>query len=155
MRRRGCKGLNLKLGHSKMAGINYSKFELQNYLHSPLFGSEQAQMLLALITRTVRGVKNDFRGMFQDIMCPLGCGKTDTLNNILTCTVLQNHFKSDSLARDNSVLTDIYSTDIHKQKQVTQLFIELMSIRENLISNNPVESTGPCIDLQTPSILSI
>ena len=86
--------MNLKLGHSKMDEINYSKFELQNYLHCPLFGSEQAQMLLALRTRTVRGVKNDFRGMFQDVLCPLGCGKTDTLNNILTCTVLQKHFKS-------------------------------------------------------------
>ena len=146
--------IDKKLNHSKMSDINYSKLELQNYLHCPLFGSEEAQMLFALRTRTVRGVKNDFRGMFQDVMCPVGCGNNDTLKNILTCTVLHKHYKTETLAREHTVLADIYSTDVHKQKQVTQLFTELMKIRENILSNNPVESTGPCINLQRPSILS-
>ena len=63
--------LKTKNNHSKMSETNYKSLELQNYLKSPLFDSESAKMLFALKTRTVRGIKNDFRGMFNDNQCPL------------------------------------------------------------------------------------
>ena len=85
--------------------------------------------------------------MFSDNDCPLRCGGVDTIENILTCPVLQNNLHSEELANN------IYSSDIHAQKQVTELYTKLMSIRENII-NNPVHSTGPCIYLQRHSILS-
>ena len=68
-----------KVSHSKMDNIEYGKLLLQEYLKSPLFDSESCRMLMALRTRTVRGIKSDFRGMFLD--CPLGCGSlTEKLN---------------------------------------------------------------------------
>ena len=134
--------------------ITYNKLEMQSYLQSPLFGSEDARMLLALRTRTVRGVKTDFKGMFPDVECPLGCGSTDTLENILTRPVLLNNFQSDTLANNKITFADIYSSDINAQKQVTELYSKLMSIRENIMNNSPVQLTGPCINLQIPSILS-
>ena len=146
--------LEIKSNHSKLKNITYNKLEIQSYLQSPLFGSEDVQMLLALRTRTVRGVKSDFRGMFQDAECPLGCGSTDTLENILTCSVLQKNLQSETLANNKITFADIYSSDIRAQKQVTELYTKLMSIRENIMNNNPVQSTGPCINLQRPSILS-
>ena len=98
-------------------------------MQSPLFDTESAEMLLALRTRTVRGVKNDFRGMFQDVACPLGCGNTNTLPNILTCLVLQDQQKSETVATQQIAFQDTLSTDIAKQKQVTELYIKLMEIR--------------------------
>ena len=145
--------LEIKSNHSKLNNITYNKLEIQSYLQSPLFGSEDVQMLLALRTRTVRGVKSDFRGMFQDAECPLGCGSTDTLENILTCSVLQKNLQSETLANNKITFADIYSSDIRAQKQVTELYTKLMSIRENIMNNSPVQ-TGPCINLQRPSILS-
>ena len=79
---------NLQNTHSKMSGINYSKFELSSYMKSPLFNSESVKLLLALRTRTVEGIRSDFKGLFPDTSCPLGCGKPDTLQNILACSVL-------------------------------------------------------------------
>ena len=90
--------LKQKDSHSKMDNLSYKKLEIQAYMQSPLFDTESAEMLLALRTRTVRGVKNDFRGMIQDVACPLGCGNSDTLPNILTCPVLQDQLKSETVA---------------------------------------------------------
>ena len=81
-----------------MDNLMYSKLELQPYLHSSLFGTEDMQMLLALRTRTVRGIKSDFRGMYQDEQCPLGCGNKDTLPNMMSCSVLKNLFKVKKLS---------------------------------------------------------
>ena len=111
-------------------------------------------MLLSLRTRTVRGIKSDFKGMYQDVLCPLECGNTDTLPNILTCTVLQNYFTSNAVSSQKVVFEDVFSQDIQKQKEVTEMFIKLLDIREKLMNNNPVQTTGPCIDLQRSSILS-
>ena len=59
--------LAIKNSHSKMKNVKYRNLELQNYLKSPLFDRKQAQMLLSLRTRTVRGIKTDFKGIYQDI----------------------------------------------------------------------------------------
>ena len=78
-------------------------------------------MLMALRTRTVRGVKNDFRVMFADVLCPLGCGNSDTLEHILTCSVLQNKLNSEYILTDKVKFEDIYSPDVKKQRQITEL----------------------------------
>jgi hypothetical protein len=47
--------MQLKRSHSKMDGLNYSKFKIANYLRSPLFNT-----IFALrTTRSVRGVKTE------------------------------------------------------------------------------------------------
>ena len=143
-----------KSTHTKMSDIKYTKLEIQPYLNSPLFGSEQAQMLLALRTRTVRGIKADFKGMFTDLQCPLGCGNADTIQNLSTCTVIQKHFKTEAVTADRVDYEHLFGADIKKQKEATEMFTQLLNIREQIINNNIVEPTGPCIDLQRLGILS-
>ena len=82
---------SLKQQHSKMDGIRYEKFAKAEYLSSPLFNSESRKLLLALRTRTVNGIRNDFRGRYPDIKCPLMCDKNDTLQHILECVILKSH----------------------------------------------------------------
>ena len=77
-------------------------------MNNPVFDNESVKMLLALRTRTVRGIKNDFRGMFPDVACPVGCGNTDTLQHILTCSVLQNNLQSEALANQMIKFEDIF-----------------------------------------------
>ena len=133
----------VKSGHSKMDNVEYDKLELAKYLHSPLFDRQSVEMLLALRTRTVRTIKNDFRGMFFNVDCPLGCDHKDTLPNILTCPVLQSHIQSNDVANNKVKYEDIFSPDIVKQKQVTQLYTQLLEIRENLQNSSPATITGP------------
>ena len=66
---------DIKVTKSKMDGITYSgPFALQSYMQSELFNEEMASLLLALRTRTVRGIRSDFGEIFPDKSCPLeGC----------------------------------------------------------------------------------
>ena len=83
--------LSIKEKHSKMNGLMYTKFEKQKYLSSPLFNCETSKLLMALRTRTVNEIKNDFRGQYSDIKCPLKCGEDNFITHILDCIVLKLH----------------------------------------------------------------
>ena len=131
---------SLKEGHSKMEGLNYSKFEKAAYMNSPLFNTESVQLLLALRTRTVKGIKN---GMYTDIQCPLKCGEDDTLQHILQCSILKSHHTSSDISHTNIEYKDVFSSDIVKQKQATELYQQLLNIRTNLLNSQPVALTGP------------
>ena len=135
--------IDLKQKHSKMNKISYQKFELSKYLSSPLFNTESRALLLALRTRTVSGVRGDFPGLYQDRLCPVGCGDEDKLENIITCSVLQSYHASDSLTYDKAKFEDIFLSDIKKQKEITEMYRQLLEIRNKILSSQPVVITGP------------
>ena len=127
-----------------MKNIKCEKFEIMPYLNSPLFSNNNRQLLLALRTRTVRGIRSDFGGLYQDKMCPLGCGEIDNLENILTCSVLRQHHRSREITHTDVKYQDIFSSDISKQQKVTEMFSQLLETRNNIIQSMPVANhTGP------------
>ena len=134
---------SLKESHSKLDGLEYSNFEKASYLSSPLFRSEDMRLLLGLRTRTVNGIRNDFRGMYADNMCPLNCGEVDTLPHILQCSVIKLHHTNSMLAQGDITYQDIFSSNVVRQKQVTELYRQLLDIRIDLLDSQPVAVTGP------------
>ena len=127
-----------------MKNIKYERFEIMPYLNSPLFSDNNRQLLLALRTRTVRGIRSDFGGIYQDKMCPLECGELDKLENILTCSVLRQHHRSREITNTDVKYQDIFSTDISKQQKVTEMFSQLLETRSQIIQSMPVANhTGP------------
>ena len=133
IREAGMKHLKqMKSKHSKMENLKYDNLEMAQYPKSPLFDFQSVQMLLALRTRTVRGIKNDFRSMIQDVTCPLRCAHIDTIPNILICPAIQQHIHTNQVANGEIKYEDIFSTDILKQKQVTALYIKCLEIRESI-----------------------
>ena len=68
--------MELKSNQSIMVSINCSVF-------NPLFDYESTTTISPLRTRTFRGVKNDFRGMYMDTRCPLVCKDTDIISHVL------------------------------------------------------------------------
>ena len=77
-------------GHSKLENIKYNEFELSSYLEH----------------------------LEPGLLCPLGCGDSDTL---LTCSVLKSHHATASSASSDISYEDTFSADILEQKQVTEL----------------------------------
>ena len=132
-----------KQGHSKMNGISYIKFEKAKYMDSPLFNSESSKLLLALRTRTVNGIKNDFRGLYADIKCPFKCGEDDQIKHILECEVLKTHHSTYELADYDIKYEDVFSNNTVKQKQVTELYQRLLDIRAQIMNSQPEAVTGP------------
>ena len=133
---------SLKDEHSKMKNLNYEKLELQPYLSSPIFNEESSNLIFRLRTRTVSGIKNDFRGVYNEISCPLNCGDNDTLENLLTCKVILSQYKTDQLCHGRIGYTDIFSENITKQREATEIFRNFMEIRNKILSQQ-VAMTGP------------
>ena len=110
-------------------------------MESKLFTREEASYLLALRTRTVRGVRGDFRGMYPDTTCPLpGCTEEDTLPHILECQVLALHRGAPMPAASSM---DIYGDDIAEQKIITTTFMELMETRAAILDQSALQGGAP------------
>ena len=135
---------SLKNSHSKMENLKYAEFKEASYLSSPLFNSESRQLLLSLRTRTVSGVRSDYGALYPDKLCPLGCGEIDNIPNILSCRILKEKHKTNQIIISNDVqYEDIFSENIRKQKAVTELYRQLIEIRNQITSSPPVAKTGP------------
>ena len=146
----------LKNNHSKMRNLNYDEFKLAEYLSSPLFNDESRKLLLALRTRTVPGIRTDYGTLYVDKMCPLGCGDEDNIPNILSCRILREKHKSDEMLVNSELkYSDIFSNNIRKQKEATELFRQLLETRNQIISSVPVANTGPVHGQQTLQKLSV
>ena len=133
-----------------MKNINYEKFEISKYLTSPLFSRNSRCLLFSLRTRTLRGIKCDFPGIYTDKMCPVGCGYCDTIPHILTCTsIIKQYHRSGDISVGQLHYEDIFSNDVRKQKQVVELYENLIEIRNRLVNSLPVACTGPLQSMST------
>ena len=115
---------------SKTEKLNYKKLELQPYLKSPSFSESESNLLLALRTRTVRGIRADFPGMFPSRECPMpGCSEEDTLPHLLTCTSLLLQVEEEQHRTNYS---DIFSSSLEQQLAVTRRYALLLETRERV-----------------------
>ena len=120
---------------SKMKHHKYDKLIPMTFLTYPTFSRDQASLLFALRTRTVRGVRSDFGNMYSSKVCPLlgECTHDDTLSEMLSCPVLRQ--KAPDLLEPVTVqYSDVFSADLEQQKKVTLVYARLLEIREEIIS---------------------
>ena len=68
--------------------------------------------------------------MFVNKQCLLGCDHIDTLENILSCGGLQDCLPD---RRSSITFHDVYSEDVLIQKDATNLFMEMLEMREILL----------------------
>ena len=122
-------GTELGNNHSKMQGLSYKSLKLQDYMFSPIFNNECRNLLFRLRTRTVGGIKSDFKGVYNDTTCPVGCGQNDTLPHILGCTVLRRHHKSTDISVSDCQYEDVFSENIRRQQSTTEIYKQLSKIR--------------------------
>ena len=71
--------------------------------------------------------------------------------------MLQQSYTSSDTPNSDISYQDVFSNDVRKQKQVTELNSRLLEIRNKIISSQPLANTGPVPGmqaLQKPSVLS-
>ena len=112
-----------------------SSFKSQPYILN--LTRQDSCLLMALRTRSVRGIRSDFGDMFLDKTCPLpGCQEADSLSHVLVCTALQ-------AAVQPSVQTDVqrpvhygdvFSDCLETQSAAVERFKELIELRTKLAS---------------------
>ena len=88
----------IKSTHTKVQDNFYANLDSpQEYLTSKLFTNQQCFLIFAMKSRTLRGVKNNFRNMYSDnTLCPLCERFIDTQEHIILCQVLQNCIAEDN-----------------------------------------------------------
>ena len=123
--------------------IKYSKLELQPYLYSPLFSRKEMSTLFRLRSRTFSGIKSDFSELYKpELACPVCQMHPDTLPNLLTCPALSAVLQLEDVSRVISH-SDIFSSDVRKQKAVTVLYMKLMEARETLLTREEPADLAP------------
>ena len=125
--------LQLQKSHKKVKTIVYDDFKVQPYLQSERITQKEKDMLTALRSHSVRGIKHNFPKMFKNsLFCPLNCEsevakKLDTQSHILVCKSL-----SDGVELD---LSDIYSENKEIQEHVTKVITKLMRKRVKVLED--------------------
>ena len=131
---------NIQQTHSKVKDINYTRLEIQPYLCSPLFTRKEISTLFRLRSRTISGIRSDFSELYKpDLVCPVCRQHQDTLPSLMTCPALAPIVQKEN---DSSQIaySDIFSSDVSKQKAVTQLYVQLLEARDNLLlSEEPAD----------------
>ena len=126
--------------HSKIKNIKYSELKTQHYVVSPIFTNEEVSVLYALRSRMIQ-TKVNFLSKHQNLQCPLCQSHTDDQQHIMHCNEISKQFTSKYTSRNNCTYSDIFSDDVHKQKEIAHLFVKLLKIRETCLEHQNSNAT--------------
>ena len=124
--------------HSKVKDIKYEKYTCQEYLKSSKFSFEEASILVALRSKTVKDIKSNIRSFSQnDQLCPLCMKIVDTQEHCLECPKLKSIIKPTEMHINYN---QIYSQSESEQKAVASLFLTILE-RRNLLLQEGLPGT--------------
>ena len=114
-----------------MDNISYTNcYQTQPYIK--VLSREKSSLLLALRTRTVRGIRSDYGDLFPSKECPLaGCSEPDSLPHTLACQVLLGAVTEPSLVKYG----DVFSSSVAVQEVAVSRFGQLLEARERILEN--------------------
>ena len=124
----------IKSGHSKVRENIYSNLEKpQEYLTSELFSNQQCSLIFALKSKTLRGVKSNFKSMNPDnYLCPLCERYPDTQQHLSQCKILQ-----DILPHIGPIDYSGLSGNVHQQQEFIVKYEKYLVLRDELLSDDP------------------
>ena len=112
--------------HSKVKDIKYTEYKMQNYLKNSKMKYEEATILFALRSQTVKDIKLNTKTFSQnDKMCPLCLKFEDTQKHCIECPKLKSvrHQFKDDIKYDH-----IFSNCELEQKVVASLFFNIRKL---------------------------
>ena len=101
---------------------------------SPLFSSEEVELLAALRSHPIRGIKNNFSSWYRpNLTCPLGCLVEDDQPHLRFCgPLLAGLSEEQKEAINNTEYKDIYGS-LDQQKAAITVFSWLLNARDQLL----------------------
>ena len=112
--------------HLKVKDIPYNKFELQEYLNSEEFSNTECELLFAIRSNSVRGLKANTPSIFKNnLSCSLKCNLSESIDDqqhLLACPIIQKALTFTEIeALIKIEYCDIYRT-IKKQSKGSFVF---------------------------------
>ena len=128
-------------GHSKVNDIKYPKLLIQPYLSSSIFNNKECELLFALRSHTVRGIKANTPSIYRNNMsCPLKCNSTnqqDEQEHLLKCHRLMAELK----IAQSVEYKDLFG-NTHEQKAAVLMLMKLLEVRTRLLEKD-IQATTP------------
>ena len=86
---------------------------------------------------TLYEIQENFKQKYvnTNLLCPLCKDENESQQHILKCRVLLSKFETTNVTKENVTYEDLFSPDVHKQKVITMMFIELFELRKKLQEN--------------------
>ena len=131
---------DIKIGHSKVRENKYLSFQKpQQYLTSKMFSNKQCALMFAIKSKTVRGIKVNFRNMYSDnTLCPICEQSIDSQNHLIQCKVLQ-----DIIPLPNEVHFSDIEGSIDQQKAFIEVYEKYLALRDELLEESETPSSLP------------
>ena len=137
--------------HTKIKHIKYETLKCQEYLVSSMFSNTDINTLFSLRSRMI-DCKVNFRNKHQDnnLKCQFcNTDSDDSQEHMLDCVSLGKRLEGKTVAKEKIRYEDLFK-DVEKQKQITQIYIELLEIRNKLQEEDQCQTLDPSTD---PSVL--
>ena len=119
-----------KKTHEKVKYIVYTKLETQPYLKTSIITNKEAEILTALRSQTVRGIKNNFHSFYEnDQQCPLCKSAQDTQEHCMVCPKIVE--KMDTVSK-HMKYEHIFGS-LLEQKEVAHTYLQIINIRKGIM----------------------
>ena len=129
----------IKATHTKVQNNYYKNMDKpQEYLTSKLFSNQQCFLIFAMKSKTLRGVKANFKNLYSDnTLCPLCERSIDTQEHIAHCQVLKN-----CIAGENVINYSHLTGTLEQQSSFIASYEKLLEVRDELLleASDPVSS---------------
>ena len=121
--------LDLQKSHTKYKHVNHTSLKMQSYLFDQTMTQEDINLLFAMRTKTLRGIRSDFGNLYDTDLCPL-CGQhVDTIPALMDCQELL------AVPRTGATHEDIYSPSVDIQRTAVLQFRALLQTRERILDH--------------------
>ena len=129
--------------HKKIEHLYYKALEVQDYIKSKKVNDKEAVTLVALRSKTVRQIKENFHAHYtDDNMCPL-CDKfEDTQKHCMECEKLGTVKSKFS----EHIQYSHINGNVEQQQEVAALYVALLEAREGILQDSSLPgtfNTGP------------
>ena len=110
--------------------IKHEQLELQSYFMPQNRINVQLTKFIFHAKTRMLNVRHNFKNMFRDLSCPLGCGGDDTQEHILTCTKIVETTVTDGT---QIKYEELFSDDILKQTACATILQRRYNIRKGMV----------------------
>ena len=141
--------------HTKVKQIKYETLKCQEYLKSGIFSNDEISILSSLRSNTLRTIKSNFKTLYEgNLSCPLKCRPDgnqqyeDNQQHLISCgTIVQKLSQSQKTISAHKVKYEDIFCDIYKQKGIVTMVIQCMEIRNSILENTKMSTSGQSISL--------
>ena len=155
-------GLNeftlLQAQHSKVRDIPYKDLSLQIYLKCSDFSRDDCQILTALRSHSLQGIKANFSSVHKnDMSCPLKCECStheDNQIHLMSCKSIFARLDRKYIEQTQNIkYTDIYG-EPHSQREAARHLSTILDVRRNILEElrtSTASTSGPSLDTTPPA----